>query len=325
MRPVTNAVAKPAIPFLNVPLLFWSLDLLRELNPDRVVANLHHMPDTVRALAPLAETNGPPLTFTHEVAAPLGSGGALWFAKKEFEGLDTILVANADEVILPANPETLRRMHEQHERTGALATLLTMRHAEAGTKFGGVWVNDTHAVQGFGKDGSSFPNATQTLHYVGVILLSRRIFNYLPEGESNLLYDAVARGISKGERVNAFCEELVWYETGNPKDFLIASRAVLDLLASTSRRSNPGVMVQHVIDQYAPAGTARIHSGVNAHLLISPLMTGSLLSDEIQRALEKENAWAVIGANASVRSAVINSVVLPNATVHQPVRDQIVV
>ena len=101
LRPVTNALAKPAVPFLGVPLMYWSLEFLKELKPDRVVANLHYLPDTLRSLAPkLAPLE---VRFTHEKGKPLGSGGALWFAKKELDGAETILVANADKHKLPVH------------------------------------------------------------------------------------------------------------------------------------------------------------------------------------------------------------------------------
>jgi mannose-1-phosphate guanylyltransferase len=325
MRPLTNALAKPAIPFLNVPLLFWSLEFLRELNPDRFVANLHHLPETIRRLAPQVEKSGLAIQFTHEVAAPLGSGGALWFARKELAGSKTLLVANADEVILPTNPETLTRMLERHESTDALATLLTMRHPEAGTTFGGVWTDDAHAVQGFGKDGSQFKKATQTLHYVGVILLNARIFNYLPEGESNLLYDAVMQAISKGERVHAYCEDLIWHETGNPKDFLIATRAALELMEKPLGSSIANRLIHQTLDAHASKSTKFTKTADGALLLTDELAPGSRSLVEIQNVLQKEKAFAVIGANALIQSSVVNSVVMPGAQVSTPLRDEIAI
>ena len=41
LRPITDLYAKPAVPFLNVPLLFWSLELIQELKPSSLVINLH--------------------------------------------------------------------------------------------------------------------------------------------------------------------------------------------------------------------------------------------------------------------------------------------
>lgn len=313
LKPVTSVFAKPAVPFLNIPLMYWSLEFLRELQPDRVVANLHYLPETIRALAPKAEQNGFHLQFTHEVSAPLGSGGALWFAKKELAGAETILVANADEVILPVHPKTLSRMREQHDKSGAIATILTMRHHEAGTKFGGVWSDESHAVYGFGRDRAEFPKATQALHYVGVLLLNRRIFDFMPEGESNILYDAVKSAIAAGERVQAFTEELHWFETGNPKDYLIATDEILKLASPMAAKSLAAETITAVQRRYADPETRYWQSHSGARLLASSYAKGSISEDEICAALEKEKAFAVIGRNAFIQGAVLNSVVLASA------------
>ena len=267
LRPVTNTYAKPGVPFLGVPLMYWSLEFLKELKPDRVIANLHYLPDTIRSLAPkLAPLE---IRFTHEVEKPLGSGGALWFAKKELEGAETILVANADEVILPVNDATLTRMFEQHQKTDAIATLLTMRRPDAGIKFGGVWTGKDGNVMGFGFERSAFPSATQALHYVGVLLLNKRIFKYMPEGESNILYDTVAKAIANGERVNAFTENLVWHETGNPKDFLHASYEMLEQLSPRGPVSLASKLTQSIVGKYSEPGTRFWESHAGAMLMAS--------------------------------------------------------
>lgn len=322
LRPVTNVYAKPAVPFLGVPLMYWSLEFLKELKPDRVVANLHYLPNTIRRLA--AKLSPLEIRFTHEVEKPLGSGGALWFAKNELEDSETILVANADEVILPVNDRTLSRMLEQHEKTDSIATLLTMRRPDAGIRFGGVWTGKDGGVMGFGFERSAFPMATQALHYVGVLLLNKRIFKYLPDGESNILYDAVAKAIANGERVNAFVENLVWHETGNPKDFLHASYEMLEQLSPRGPVSLATLMTQSIVRKYATPETRMWESHAGAMLLASTYAKGSLPESAICEALEKDKAFAVIGANALIEKPVFNSVIFENARVIEETRGAII-
>ncbi len=323
LRPVTTTFAKPAVPFLGVPLMYWSLEFLKELKLDRVVANLHYLPDTIRPLstklAPLE------IRFTHEVQKPLGSGGALWFAKKELEDSETILVANADEVILPVNDRTLIRMLEQHEKSDAVATLLTMRRPDAGTKFGGVWTAADHSVMGFGFERSAFPSATQALHYVGVLLLNRRIFKYVPDGESNILYDVVAKAIANGERVMAFSESLVWHETGNPTDFLTATYEMLEQISFRRPVSLASALAQRIVQKYGAEGTRLWESYSGAMLLASTYAEGSIGESVICEALEKEKAFAVIGSNAFIEAPVLNSVIFAGAQVPKEARGSIVV
>ena len=322
LRPVTDTFAKPAVPFLGVPLMYWSLEFLKELKPDRVVANLHYLPDTIR---PLASKLSPlEMRFTFEKEKPLGSGGALWFAKKELDDSETILVANADEVILPVNANTLKRMVAQHEKTDSIATLLTMRRPDAGVRFGGVWTGKDLNVMGFGFERSAFPLATQALHYVGVLLLNRRIFKYLPEGESNILYDAVAKAIAQGERVNAFVENLVWHETGNPADFLHATYEMLEQLSPRGPASLAASMTQSIVSKYSPPETRMWESHSGAMLLASTYAAGSISESAICEVLEKEKAFAVIGTDALIEKPVLNSVVFSNVRVSEEARGIIV-
>lgn len=325
LRPVTDAIAKPAVPFLTAPLLFWSVEFLRSLSPDRFVINLHYQPDSIRALAPTLEKRGFEVRFTHEVTAPLGSGGALWFAKNELQDSETILVANADEVMFPIQDGTLQRLKAAHQKSGALATILTMKHPDVGTHFGGVWVDKASCVLGFGKDRTKFPKAVQGLHYVGVLLLDRRIFKYLPEGESNLLYDALIAGLAKGETVRAFCEDLLWFETGNPKDLLQATRDVLPYLSPQAKSSPASALVKDVVRYYGDPAVRLWESATGARLLASTYAQGSIGESVICETLEKEKAFAVIGAGAKVQAPILNSMALPKTNVARSTRDAIII
>jgi mannose-1-phosphate guanylyltransferase len=324
LRPITDVYAKPAVPFLNVPLLFWSLELVRQFKPSSYVINLHHLPQTVKNLMQSAAAADLKVDWSLEIEAPLGSGGALTFAASH--GLltdDDLIVANADEVILPMDKLATARLMETHRRSGAIATLLTMKHPDAGTKFGGVWHDGAGNVFGFGRDRAMYPKAKGALHYVGLILLNKRVLKYLPEtGESNLLYDGLLTAIKAGEKVVAHEEELFWQETGNAHDFLEATSAALSLL-SPLVQTDAAALARKTVSKYAPAGTRYWQSESGAKMLISTLATGSLKESEICAHLEKEKAFAVIGANAKIGFPISNSAVLPNCAVASPLKSEI--
>lgn len=321
LRPVTDVFAKPAISFLNVPLLFWSLELLQQLKPSSYIINLHHLPHTVQNLmkSPVAAKLNP--TWSLEAEAPLGSGGALSFAaSKGLLNEEEFIVANADEVILPVTKLAMARFQERHRQSGAIATLLTMRHVDVGTKFGGVWHDGTGNVFGFGRDRMLFPNAKAALHYVGLLLVNKRVLKYLPENaESNLLYDGLLSAIRAGEKVVAHEEELFWHEIGNAHDFLAATSAALSLLSPLTN-TDAALMAKQIVKKYAPSGTRYWQSNAGARLLISPPAAGSIPESEICANLEKEKAFAVIGANAKIQFPIANSVVLPGAAVIAPLQ-----
>ena len=229
LRPYTDTVPKPRLPILNVPLLHWSADLLRQAGATSLTINACYKHDQIHALAErLPGFSG--TQISKEEPEPLGSGGGIRQARKWLEGGGSFLVANGDEVLLPSSPDAFARLRGAHALEDALATIYVMRHPLVGTTFGGVWADRNGRVQGFGRGRPVGAPATvelEPLHYVGLQILSDRVFRYLPEGKSNLLYDALAAGIAAGERVLAIIDECQWHETGNALDFLAASAACI--------------------------------------------------------------------------------------------------
>src|SRR5690554_974892 len=47
LRPLTDVLPKPLIPFLNTPLVAYALNHLAAAGITRVGLNLHHLPDTI--------------------------------------------------------------------------------------------------------------------------------------------------------------------------------------------------------------------------------------------------------------------------------------
>jgi len=295
LRPVTNRWCKPAVAFLNVPLLKFSHALLEPLKAKSIVINAHHRPEQVEALAAELRQMGSTVSLSLESEKPLGSGGGVWAARAHLKSESTFFVANADEVILPSDATTILKMLEQHESHDALATLLVMSHPEAGGRFGAVWANDDGKVCGFGRNGKMKP-----WHYVGVIALSRRIFEFLPNGESNLLYDALLKAIDEGERVDIFIDQCVWWETGNSSDFLQATQQALSLLDGRHE------FLTSVVSRFSQG--SKLFSGSHQQrALLAPEFFDFDLSDI--------SGFAVIGAEAKLpkKLQIQDSVILPQA------------
>ncbi|MEN0059184.1 MAG: sugar phosphate nucleotidyltransferase [Bdellovibrio sp.] len=234
LRPYTLTVPKPAMPFLGVPLAAHALSFLHSLSIDKLVVNTYHLPEKIHELFHSFSAYSSHLHFSDEKGELLGSGGGLGNARSHFiHGGDFVLM-NADEVILPQDPLIMQKALEQHRQSQALATLMVMEHPGVGSQFGGVWTSsDSRTVAGFGK---TPPSAnTKGWHFVGVQILSDRVFKYIPaSGPSNILYDCLVQGIQNGERVEAFPFQCTWFETGNPQDFFAAEKECQNFLKSSS-------------------------------------------------------------------------------------------
>ncbi|MCE7933065.1 MAG: nucleotidyltransferase family protein [Chlorobi bacterium CHB2] len=81
LRPITDTLTKCLIPIHGKPLLEWWMDLLERHGVRRVLVNIHHLPDQVRAFA-AAYRGGVQITLVHEEHL-LGSAGTI-HANQEF-------------------------------------------------------------------------------------------------------------------------------------------------------------------------------------------------------------------------------------------------
>lgn len=226
--PFTLSLAKPAIPFFGVPMVYHALRHLQGLDIKTMVANLHHRPDDIKKV--LSSADFPyELIFSDEVNHLLGSGGGISKAREHLETCDHILVFNGDEVFLPTTSNFLATAFEHHCKNKNLATLITINHKEVGLSLGGAYVDEHNQVVRFSKKKI---HGLTGLHYIGYIFLSRDIFKYFSEElvEENLLYETLTKAMAVGERVYAFKTTGHWYETGNAKSFLHGTEKLIEQL-----------------------------------------------------------------------------------------------
>lgn len=315
LRPYTLTLPKPAIPFLNVPMAYYSLAFAKSLSPSRLIVNTFHLPEKIQNLFSkenLAQVGwNTPVHFSSEGDKIRGNGGALAYARVHAPSAininnDTLLM-NGDEITLPNDPEVLEKAYAHHMKEQNLATLITMTHPEAGKKFGAVWTHRSNRVLGFGKT-SPQPGLTPQ-HYVGAMFLSPRIFEYLNfDGrESNILYDDVTRAMADGERVEAYPIDCTWQETGNPTDYLSATKHFLEMYESS-------LSLQNLIRTYAPVSQELIHQGSSRILKPTSLRLPANIAVE---------GFAVISASIKEGTRIKNSVIL-SATGEGEITDTIV-
>jgi mannose-1-phosphate guanylyltransferase len=234
LRPHTLVMPKPAISFLNVPLYAYSLHFLNEIKVKKIVMNTYHLPSKLKSTVKSFKTPYP-IYFSDEDKL-LGSGGGIGNAKAYFQSEGDFILMNGDEVIIPREAGLLKKAIETHKNSKCIATLLVMEHPEVGSKFGGVWVDGTSKVLGFGKQ--KLEGAAKGLHYIGVAIFSEAIFNYIKPGESNILYDALTDAIKAGHSAQTFNFPCQWFETGNEADFRSATQQCMDMLGLKTNEAN---------------------------------------------------------------------------------------
>lgn len=268
LRPHTVKIPKPCIPFLNIPLMYYSLSLLEWNLFSNLVVNTFHLPKKIEyqleqlyassdlSLKNIKSKTLPQLNFSHETKMIQGSGGGIKFAEKFLDGAENFWLANADEITIPLNNSSawMQSMYKQHIEKNALMSLLVMEHPEAGTTYNPVWADKNNFLMGIGRDFINNSTA-HPYHYIGVLLASRRIFEYLPKGPSHIFKDALIPAMAKGEKCLIYNLPCHWQESGNENDFMKASQSYLEIIHKKSKGSE---YLIKILNEYTPGW--KIHS-----------------------------------------------------------------
>ena len=250
LRPLTDKIPKPCVPFLNVPLGYYQFRFFQNLNITACVANSFHLPVKLAQLY----KNQPYLKnrfviSDEEGSKILGSAGGLKKAARHFASNEPILLMNADEVFFTQNPDFLAGALQQHLANANLATLVVMKHPEAGQRFGAVWC-DNNKVKNImaAKTAPEQDAGLQTpWHYVGVMLLDPKVLDLIPiDQETNIFYDILIHQLAKNT-VEIFKIDCTWFETGNSTDYLLATKTLLNGLDTKTLAFINGFDPSHLI------------------------------------------------------------------------------
>jgi NDP-sugar pyrophosphorylase family protein len=209
--PLTSDRTKPAIPFLNQPLITYSLAYLQRHGLRDLIVNLHYQGDSVRAALQayqLATGNTVNIDYSVETEV-LGTSGA-WNPVRHWLALDHFVVMNGK--IITDTDLTAAIAH--HKATGSLATLVLKPNRQR-ERFSEVLVNSRGQITEFGKFPNSQPDplAPVPLMFTGIQILHPRIFDYVPTtGFSHSTQHVYPAAIAAGETISAYISEDPWYE-----------------------------------------------------------------------------------------------------------------
>ena len=187
---------------------------------ENFLLNKHYLPEQIDDLAQTLKPFCQSIRVSDETEKLLGSGGALWKARGILRRHEFFIIANGDEVMIPKDPQILKKLVRHFKDTDSLCTLLTTDHQELLKSLKPVWtLNGEVKAFGMEKPDSSF----QPVHYTGYKVFSRKILDWLPDGESNIFYEVLVDAISQGQTVtHLHINNCPWFETGNPDSFLNA-------------------------------------------------------------------------------------------------------
>jgi NDP-sugar pyrophosphorylase family protein len=278
MRPLTLLRAKPVLPVLNRPLLHWTFERLARHGVTEVVVNLHHLPDTVRALGGDGRDFGLRVSYVGEKRI-LGTGGGPR-AVRDFFGDEPFLLVNGDMLF----DFDLTALVERHRNSGALATLALKPNPDPRT-YGPIVTGRDGRIRSL----AGRPRGARGMVslFTGVHVLEPRILDRLPRGASDSVRDLYVPLVAEGARLLGVRVEGAWYDLGRPSLYVAAQ---LEALARGQSLIDPSA-------QIAPgARVVRSVIGPRSRVAAGAAVDRSVLWDA-----------AEVGAGARVRGSILTT------------------
>ena len=230
--PLTEDRTKPAIPFLNRPLISYSVEYLASFGIRDIIVNLHHQPDSVHRALGDGSRFGARIRYSLEDEI-LGTSGALDRVRD--------LLMDEDFVVMNGKIVTdidLGAALERHREQDAIATLV-LRENSARERFSIVEVDERGRIERFAgfpapeavtieagaqAAGAASRNLASPLMFTGIQVLSPRIFEYVPRNRfSHSTVDGYPKALEAGEAVVAHVDRGYWYEMSTLDRYLEAS------------------------------------------------------------------------------------------------------
>ena len=319
LRPLTLTTPKPVMPLAGRPFLSFMLDWVHSHGADEVILSCGFMSDAVKSV--LGDIyDGMRLRYVTE-DEPLGTAGPVRLAYDEGLLEERVLVLNGDVL----TDIDLTAELEQHERTGARATL-ALYPVDDTSSYGVVPTDDDGQVTEFIEKGGG--EAPTNRINAGAYVLERDVIESIPAGRAVSFEREVSSRRSWANGLYGYDAAGYWIDIGTPERYL---EATWDLLAgrvgsTLPPRDETGSLVyenclvagahvgpQSVLGRHCSVGTdarversvlhERVHVGADAAVIESVLADGVRVGERARVGPDAMvGAKAVIEADAVVAS-----------------------
>ena len=208
MRPLTASRPKPLVEVAGKALIDHVLDRLATAGVERIVVNVHYLPDALEAHLK-RRARAFDLKISDERALLLETGGGLVQAAPMIEE-DRFLVVNSDNFWVDGPADSLRLLASQWREEDMDALLLLVPQARASNNHGS---GDFH-MDASGRLRRRGAGRVAPFVYTGIQIVSKRLLRDAPQGpfSTNILWD---RAIEEGRCFGAVHQGL-WFDVGTP-------------------------------------------------------------------------------------------------------------
>ncbi len=219
LRPLTDRVPKPLVEVAGRPLIDYALDTVRRAGITRVVVNVHHFGDAVRAYLGNGSRFGCEVYYSVEETL-LDTGGGIRHARHLLEG-DTFVTLNSDTIVDVDLADALA-FHREHEATATLV----LREDPNAAAFGVIRTEaDGRVAQFLDHVRPGAGAVARSLMYTGVQVLEPRVLEYMTEpGPFSITRETYPAMLGAGEPIYGYPFAGRWLTVGTPEELERAER-----------------------------------------------------------------------------------------------------
>jgi mannose-1-phosphate guanylyltransferase len=228
LRPLTDRIPKPAIPFLGKTALEINFRRAQPLFPNRILCNTHHL---YAEMEKPAQRLGMNILYEPEI---LGTGGCLWNARHILETTDRFLVHNGDLI----HTLDLKDLLERHRVSGDIATLAGIFRPTHNTLSMGATgkLLGVHGFDGFVPAGDDLARLT----FAGIAIYEKKFLDYAKPGSEDIKPYWLA-ALREGHTIGVanYSQEAAWFDFGTPQGLWEAAKAYMEMNKQFSYRYTP--------------------------------------------------------------------------------------
>src|SRR5450755_2883215 len=311
LRPLTSTVPKPVVSLVGRPFITYMIDWLRGHGVQDIVLSCGFRADGVRAVLGDGQDLGVRLRYVEE-PRPLGTGGALKFAEQLLE--ERFFMLNGDVL----TDIDLTAQLEQHERTGARATLALVP-VEDPSAYGLVRQHDDGSVREFVEKPESDQIDTDLIN-AGAYILSRDVLESMAPAGANSSIERDVFPTLVGHGLFGFRAEGYWLDIGTPDRYLQGTFDILEGIVDTEVGRRLRDAGQTVLEGAHVSGrvVAPAFIGRGSEIASGAIVGGrAVLGRDVQIGSGAHVDGSVIldGARIGARTTVSSSIVGPRAEI----------
>lgn len=273
LKPFTDKVAKPAIPFWGLPQILYPYYFSKDLGVKQMAFNTHHLKDTVHDALNNFDVHG---TEFYEKQL-LDSGGGLFNAQSFLEDEDHFMMINSDSLFIYENLDQIKKAIDDHIQKDRLATLFAIEKPGAGITYSGLWSNHQKQLLAAGTQdklsATAHATAQNSSHFIGVSLFSKKIFTFYKKGPQNIIHDVLVPLCPKHPIYVEILEQFDWYEIGRTQDFINTHKQVNSLVQTSVYDANHFSSFYRTLAYFTPNQDPKLFTaqGLEAEILNSDI------------------------------------------------------